>query len=102
MPAKVSVNTRPMVTAGLAKRGGGGEPVGGADVGADRGGRERGAAGAGQGEDEHDQSGGGDDLAEPQVGRRAVLGGEICTAASPNITLASTAPAIAPRICATV
>ena len=45
MPAKVSVNARPMVTAGLAKTGRRGEPVRGADVGADRGRGDTGARG---------------------------------------------------------
>ena len=63
MPAKVSVKTRPMVTAGLANEVEDGEPVGRADVGADRGRR------TGQprpvrarAKISSDQPGGGDDL----------------------------------------
>ena len=77
MPAKVSEKTRPTVTAGLANDVRGGEPVRGADVRADSGGREQPAAGAGQSEDQHDQPGGGDDLTQPQVHPGAVGGGEL-------------------------
>lgn len=70
MPAKVSVNARPMVTAGLAKLV---ELVNqyAAPMYAPP------AAGAGQGEDEQDQPGGGDDLAEPQVAGGPVFAGEV-------------------------
>ena len=77
MPAKVSVNIRPTVTAGLANDGGAGEPVRGADVGADRGRGEQAAPGADEGEDQHQQSGGGDDLAEQVSAAGPVLGRQV-------------------------
>ena len=101
IPAKVSVNARPMVTAGLAKTGRGGEPVRGADVRADRGGRDGGPAGAGQGEDEQDQAGGGDDLTEPQMTGGPVLGREV-HGGQVEHRFARTDPAIAPAIWATM
>jgi RibD C-terminal domain len=49
---------------GVGERGGAGEPVRGADVGADRWRGQQAASRAGQGEDQRDQAGGGDNLAE--------------------------------------
>ena len=77
MPANVSEKTRPTVTAGLAKRRRRGEPVRRADVRADGGRGEHAATGAGQREDQDDEPGGGDDLAEPQVPAGPVLGGQL-------------------------
>ena len=97
MPANVSEKTRPTVTAGLANEVRRGEPVGGADVGADGGRGEHAAAGAGQGEDQRDQPGRGDDLAEQQVRRRCGPWWTARRAATWYIRLASSAPAMAPR-----
>ena len=52
----------------VGERGGGGEPVGRADVGADGGRRDGRPAGPDQREDEQHQAAGGDDLAEPERG----------------------------------
>ena len=89
-----------MVTAGLANDGGAGEPVRGADVGADRGRGQGGTAGAGQGEDQRDQPGGGHHLADQMPGGDAVLGGQL---EHPPVEhdVGQHAPATAPPIWAT-
>ena len=73
MPAKESVNARPIVTAGLANEVDEVNQYAAPDVGADRRRSDRCAAGSGEREDQQDQAGGGDDLAQPQVAGGAVL-----------------------------
>ena len=101
MPAKVSVNARPIGDGRVGERGRRGEPVRGADVGADGRCGDRGAAGADQGEDQQQQAGGGDGLTEPQVDAGAVLR-RPRRAGTANMALASSEPQIAPTIWATV
>ena len=62
---------------GVGEGGAAGEPVRRADVGADRCRGQCGSAGARQGEDQRDQPGGGDDLADEMAGGDAVLGGDL-------------------------
>jgi hypothetical protein len=83
MQAKVSVNARPTVTAGLAKLVDEVNQVRGTDIATDCGRRGVGATAPSEREDQQDQAGGGDNLTEPQMAGRPPGGtGHITAVAS--------------------
>ena len=100
IPAKVSLNIRATVAARLANDA---DEVNqyAAPIQAATEAAESGAAGAGERDDHGDESGGGDDLADPQAKTPTDTVGP-CTRARPNITSASIAAAIPPATCAAV
>ena len=77
MPANVSENIRPIVTAGFANDGGTGEPVRRADIGADRRRGQHAAPGTGEREDQQHQSRRGDHLADQVPAGDPMLGGQV-------------------------
>ena len=101
MPAKVSENIAPDGDGGVGERRRGREPVGRADVGADRGGGQGAAAGAGEGEDDAISPAVATTSAEPRCPARPALVGDL-DRASPYIALARTAPEDRAATCATV
>ena len=100
MPAKVSDSVRATSIIGLAKLVDERPPVGRGDVGADRERRQRGAAGADQREDQHDQAEGGQGLGQPQAAGRAVGRGRSTRRAGRTSGWPATAPTAPPASCA--
>ena len=77
MPAKVSEKIRPIGHRRVRERGGAGEPIRRADVGADRGRGQCGPSGPGQREDQQHQACGGHDLTETVTDGYPVLAGDL-------------------------